>query len=274
VCLIGGFDQFHGLQDGTPELIRQMVHQCFQEAGPGGGYIMAPSGHFFYASEENCRLTPTRHGSVCMRDPRLHPSWVCQERGIDVITSARITLAFSSAQCMVHTAPVPPGPESIVAGLENCLLLLLACHNTAANTGKCASQGHRQVCAAAGVFVCRSQPSCRSSRMRYTILTESARSAIIPHRQVIQHRSHHRLDLRIAEHAVNVINSVLRRVGDEPALVEGMTPYPHLEAKRLQVLYTPFDAVGKHTCPTPGGTDKANCISGLQSWWSNHSVSF
>jgi len=55
VCLIGGFDQFHGLRDGTPEIIREMVHRCFREAGPEGGYIMATSDHFFHASEENLR---------------------------------------------------------------------------------------------------------------------------------------------------------------------------------------------------------------------------
>ena len=91
---------------------------------------------------------------------------------------------------------------------------------------------------------------------------------------VSTYRRYHRLHIRIAEHAVNVINSVLRCVGDEPVLVESMTPYPHPEAKRLQMLHAPFNAVGKHTCSTPGGTDKANCIAGLQSWWSNHSVSF
>jgi hypothetical protein len=53
VCLIGGFDQFHGLRDGTPEIIREMVHRCFREAGPGGGYVVATSDHFFHASEEN-----------------------------------------------------------------------------------------------------------------------------------------------------------------------------------------------------------------------------
>jgi uroporphyrinogen decarboxylase len=53
VCLIGGFDQFHGLRDGTPAIIREMVHRCFEEAGPGGGYVMATSDHFFHASEEN-----------------------------------------------------------------------------------------------------------------------------------------------------------------------------------------------------------------------------
>jgi hypothetical protein len=53
VCLIGGFDQFHGLRDGTPEIIREMVHRCFQEAGSGGGYIMGTSDHFFHASGEN-----------------------------------------------------------------------------------------------------------------------------------------------------------------------------------------------------------------------------
>ena len=55
---------------------------------------------------------------------------------------------------------------------------------------------------------------------------------------------------------------------------QGLQELSGSEAKRLQVLHASFDAVGKHTCPTPGGADKANCISGLQSWWSNHSTSF
>jgi hypothetical protein len=91
---------------------------------------------------------------------------------------------------------------------------------------------------------------------------------------VSAYHRHHRFDLRIAEHAVNVINSVLWRVGDEPALVESMTPYLDSEAKRLQVFHTPLDAVGEHTCTTPGWTYKVNCVSRLQSWRSNHSVSF
>jgi hypothetical protein len=80
---------------------------------------------------------------------------------------------------------------------------------------------------------------------------------------VSAYRRHYRLDLRIAEHAVDVLHSVLRRVGHESELVEGMRPHPYLEAKRLQVLHTSFEAVGKQTCPTPGGTDETHCISGL-----------
>ena len=75
-------------------------------------------------------------------------------------------------------------------------------------------------------------------------------------------RRHDRLDFRITDHAVNVSDPVLRRVGDEPALVEGMQPQPHLEAERLQVLHPAFDAVGKPACPAPGGADNAHRISG------------
>jgi uroporphyrinogen decarboxylase len=49
VCMIGGFDQFHHLKDCTPEETRQAVRKCFEDAGGGGGYILAPSDHFFDA---------------------------------------------------------------------------------------------------------------------------------------------------------------------------------------------------------------------------------
>ena len=49
VCMIGGFDQFHHLKDCPPEKTREAVRRCFEEAGGNGGYILAPSDHFFDA---------------------------------------------------------------------------------------------------------------------------------------------------------------------------------------------------------------------------------
>jgi len=49
VCMIGGFDQFHFFTGITPEKTRQEVRRCFEEAGTNGGYIIAPSDHFFEA---------------------------------------------------------------------------------------------------------------------------------------------------------------------------------------------------------------------------------
>ncbi|NPV53787.1 MAG: hypothetical protein HPY71_09735 [Firmicutes bacterium] len=53
VALIGGLDQFGVLTEGTPELIRETVFDLFAKLGPGGGYIMSPSDHFFDAPVEN-----------------------------------------------------------------------------------------------------------------------------------------------------------------------------------------------------------------------------
>lgn len=49
VCMIGGFDQFHYFVGCTPQQTRAEVRRCFNEAGPGGGYILSPSDHFFDA---------------------------------------------------------------------------------------------------------------------------------------------------------------------------------------------------------------------------------
>jgi uroporphyrinogen decarboxylase len=49
VCMIGGFDQFHGLTGCTPDDTRRFVRACFDAAGAGGGYILSPSDHFFEA---------------------------------------------------------------------------------------------------------------------------------------------------------------------------------------------------------------------------------
>jgi uroporphyrinogen-III decarboxylase len=49
VCMIGGFDQFHYFKGCTPEETRAAVRQAFRDAGEGGGFILAPSDHFFDA---------------------------------------------------------------------------------------------------------------------------------------------------------------------------------------------------------------------------------
>jgi hypothetical protein len=49
VCLIGGFDQFHDFVGCPPQQTRQSVRRLFEAAGAGGGYILAPSDHFFEA---------------------------------------------------------------------------------------------------------------------------------------------------------------------------------------------------------------------------------
>lgn len=55
VCIIGGFDQAHYLKNCDPAETRREVRRCFEEAGEGGGFILAPSGHFFEADPECLR---------------------------------------------------------------------------------------------------------------------------------------------------------------------------------------------------------------------------
>ena len=52
VCMIGGFDQGHFFIGCTPDDTRAAVRKCFEQAGEGGGYILAPSDHFFDADIE------------------------------------------------------------------------------------------------------------------------------------------------------------------------------------------------------------------------------
>ena len=51
VCMIGGFDQFHHFTGCTPGDTRRAVREAFEQAGSGGGYILAPSDHFFEAED-------------------------------------------------------------------------------------------------------------------------------------------------------------------------------------------------------------------------------
>jgi len=51
VCMIGGFDQGHYFVGCTPSETRHAVRACFDQAGGGGGFILAPSDHFFDADD-------------------------------------------------------------------------------------------------------------------------------------------------------------------------------------------------------------------------------
>jgi len=49
VCMIGGFNQAHYFKDCTSQATRDYVRRCFDQAGTDGGFILAPSDHFFDA---------------------------------------------------------------------------------------------------------------------------------------------------------------------------------------------------------------------------------
>jgi hypothetical protein len=55
ICMIGGFDQWRHLQGCTTAETRRAVRACFELAGQGGGFILAPSDHFFDADIELIR---------------------------------------------------------------------------------------------------------------------------------------------------------------------------------------------------------------------------
>ena len=65
IPLIGGVDQLHLLEKGTPEQIAADVRHCFETFGAGGGYICSASDHFFDAPVENIRaLAEAAHACV------------------------------------------------------------------------------------------------------------------------------------------------------------------------------------------------------------------
>ena len=55
VCFIGGFDQGTYFLNSTPEQTKAEVRRCFEACGREGGYIIAPSDHFFDAKPELVR---------------------------------------------------------------------------------------------------------------------------------------------------------------------------------------------------------------------------
>ena len=52
---IGGFDQNACLENGSPEVVRKHVFECFEATKKQGGYIISPSDHFFKAEPENIK---------------------------------------------------------------------------------------------------------------------------------------------------------------------------------------------------------------------------
>ena len=55
VCMIGGFDQARFFQGCTTDDTERAVRQCFEDAGEEGGFILAPSDHFFDADVDLIR---------------------------------------------------------------------------------------------------------------------------------------------------------------------------------------------------------------------------
>ena len=49
VCMIGGFNQGYYFSRATEDEVRAAVRASYRDAGEGGGYILAPSDHFFDA---------------------------------------------------------------------------------------------------------------------------------------------------------------------------------------------------------------------------------
>ena len=53
VCLIGGMDQINILTNGTQEQVRSETRRLCEVLGPGGGFILSASDHFFHVPIEN-----------------------------------------------------------------------------------------------------------------------------------------------------------------------------------------------------------------------------
>lgn len=53
VCLIGGVNQGEVLDGWARDEVRAKVFRLFSELGPGRGYIMSPSDHFFETPPDN-----------------------------------------------------------------------------------------------------------------------------------------------------------------------------------------------------------------------------
>jgi uroporphyrinogen decarboxylase len=56
IALIGGMDQHNILTVGSPQVIRDKVHELFEKVGQNGGYILSCADHFFDASVENLKI--------------------------------------------------------------------------------------------------------------------------------------------------------------------------------------------------------------------------
>lgn len=53
VTTTASYDRNAGLEQGTPEVTRRLVDECFEATKDHAGYILAPSDHFFYGDPAN-----------------------------------------------------------------------------------------------------------------------------------------------------------------------------------------------------------------------------
>jgi uroporphyrinogen-III decarboxylase len=68
VCVIGGIDQFHYFTGCTTDDTRRAVRTAFEQAGGGGGFILAPSDHFFEAEHALLRAF-SDEAHACLYSP-------------------------------------------------------------------------------------------------------------------------------------------------------------------------------------------------------------
>jgi hypothetical protein len=73
VCMIGGFDQFHCFTGCTAADTRRAVRDAFEQAGGGGGFILAPSDHFFEAEDALIRAFADEARACVYRDQEAAP---------------------------------------------------------------------------------------------------------------------------------------------------------------------------------------------------------
>jgi uroporphyrinogen-III decarboxylase len=73
VCMIGGFDQFHYFTGCTPADTRRAVRHAFEQAGGRGGFILAPSDHFFEAEDALLRAFADEARACVYRDQEAAP---------------------------------------------------------------------------------------------------------------------------------------------------------------------------------------------------------
>ena len=69
-------------------------------------------------------------------------------------------------------------------------------------------------------------------------------------------------DSRVSEHFVDIVRPVLRRVGNETPLTQGMGREPDIEAKSLQALNPTLDAVRERARSAPGRAYDGDRIAG------------
>ena len=117
VCMIGGFDQGHHFVRCSTAETRQAVRACFDAAGAGGGYILAPSDHFFEAEDE--LLQGIRRGSAGMRIPLLLTVALVAVSACAPDTLPEVSRPVRDSHRPFVVAPRPPCDPALIAAVEN-----------------------------------------------------------------------------------------------------------------------------------------------------------